>query len=524
MIGHFPIPYADESLYSVCARAVRLLNPPSRRGFCESLFGPGAIAVIDFPSRLTILAGNLPPNHPVTAQSLLQANTLLPLFLPFLPKERAEWCRQAALGKGGKRIPFLTGVMASKLQQPLNLRLCPECATEEMRVEKQAYWHRSHQIGGITVCHRHGNLLAETAIRGRGRNNRHEFHCPPREWIPMETDTSKGDRALAKDAYWLLTKNTSEPGPDTLRENYTIALQERGFLHRSGRLHITQLLEQFIQFHGTARLEKIGCPLKTGQNSNWLADLLRGRPKCAHPVQHLLLIAFLAHSAESFFKILEEDKQLPRHEKVTPQETERPEREINPETLSKLWSNPLVSLREIGRQMRADPMTIKRHAVKAGLQFPRKAVRPTQKKPAGPKPKKSRLEHHKRRWARALARRSEPSMRARMSTSYNYLFHNDKEWLVAHRPPSATPKARKPRVDWKARDKQLAERVREMATGPTGIRSAGKIRTALGLGNMLRKKPEKLKKTIAAIQKLGGGFSKLSDEGLSPFIRNGKRD
>jgi len=27
-----------------------------------------------------------------------------------------------------------------------------------------------------------------------------------------------------------------------------------------------------------------------------------------------------------------------------------------------------------------------------------------------------------------------------------------------------------------------------------------------------------------AIQKVEGGFSKLSDEGLSPFIHNGKRD
>jgi Tn7-like transposition protein D len=37
---------------------------------------------------------------------------------------------------------------------------------------------------------------------------------------------------------------------------------------------------------------------------SWLADMLRDRPRCARPIQHLLLINFLGQRAQSFFEIL----------------------------------------------------------------------------------------------------------------------------------------------------------------------------------------------------------------------------
>lgn len=179
MHGHFPIPHPDELLYGICARLSERANVPSKKGFCESLFGAGSIAVVDLPSRLEFLADQLPPGRP-NAETLLRNHTLLPLYLPFLPKERAEKCKQAALGDGGKSLPFLTGIMASKIEQPTNLRLCPLCADEDKNAFGEPYWHRSHQIAGVTTCYRHGIRLPETPTRRSGRLNRHEFQCPPR--------------------------------------------------------------------------------------------------------------------------------------------------------------------------------------------------------------------------------------------------------------------------------------------------------------------------------------------------------
>jgi AAA domain len=50
--------------------------------------------------------------------------------------------------------------------------------------------------------------------------------------------------------------------------------------HPSGRVYITQLTKQFTKRHEDGNLEKLGCPLSAQQNSSWLADMLRGRPRC----------------------------------------------------------------------------------------------------------------------------------------------------------------------------------------------------------------------------------------------------
>jgi hypothetical protein len=113
---------------------------------------------------LEFLADQLPLGHP-SAEILLQNHTLLPLYLPFLPKARAEKCKLAALGDGGKSLPFLTGTMASKIEQPANLRLCPICANEDKNAFGEPYWHRSHQVAGVATCYRHRIRLVETLIR-----------------------------------------------------------------------------------------------------------------------------------------------------------------------------------------------------------------------------------------------------------------------------------------------------------------------------------------------------------------------
>src|SRR5208283_1070317 len=245
MHGHFPNPHPDELLYGVCARLSERANVPSKKGFCESLFGAGSIAVVDLPSRLEFLIDQLPPGRP-DAETLLQNNTLLPLYLPFLPKGRAERCKQAALGVGGKSLSLLTGIMASKIEQPANLRLCLICADKDKKAYGEPYWHRSHQVAGIATCYRHRIRLLETLIRRGSRLNRHEFQSPPNTRQEIDGATTEGERRLATDTHWLLNGNDFEPGLDLLKDNYLIALEEKRLAHISGRVYITQLTKQWL--------------------------------------------------------------------------------------------------------------------------------------------------------------------------------------------------------------------------------------------------------------------------------------
>jgi hypothetical protein len=113
MLGHFPNPHPDELLYGVCARLSERANVPSKKRFCQSPVWGRLHCVVDLPSRLEFLANQLPSGG-LRAETLLRNHTLLPLYLPFPPKERAEKCKPAALGDGGKSLPFLTDVRRAR--------------------------------------------------------------------------------------------------------------------------------------------------------------------------------------------------------------------------------------------------------------------------------------------------------------------------------------------------------------------------------------------------------------------------
>jgi len=64
-LGYFPIPYPDEVLYSVIARAKSRLGIEAARTFVFELFGTIHIrAVLDMPSHLDAMATALPPGYP----------------------------------------------------------------------------------------------------------------------------------------------------------------------------------------------------------------------------------------------------------------------------------------------------------------------------------------------------------------------------------------------------------------------------------------------------------------------------
>src|SRR6267142_3826335 len=98
MVGHFPIPYPDELLFSIIARCVKRMGSPTAKALLLSLFRTtGQRAIIELPGRLEILAKNLPPGFPLSAEELIDRHTLYPWFAPFLPQDRAAKLRSKML-------------------------------------------------------------------------------------------------------------------------------------------------------------------------------------------------------------------------------------------------------------------------------------------------------------------------------------------------------------------------------------------------------------------------------------------
>ena len=91
MMGHLPAPYTDELLASVLARCGGRFGFPSSRHVGFSAFSrTTSTKIADCPMYLDVLAGSLPSTMGITADALIDNNTLWPYFAAFrAPESRA---------------------------------------------------------------------------------------------------------------------------------------------------------------------------------------------------------------------------------------------------------------------------------------------------------------------------------------------------------------------------------------------------------------------------------------------------
>jgi hypothetical protein len=167
MIGFFPDPYPDEILYSACARYSRWVKYPNKQSSLIEILGKrGLSAIVDFPSRLNYFVSILPPGNRYSVESLINKNTLLPFYEPFLPSHRAELVRKEM--KDNSKDNQLRSRVATTVKQvrmPEYLRFCPICIVEDRKECGETYWHRLHQLPGILVCPVHYCFLENSSTK-----------------------------------------------------------------------------------------------------------------------------------------------------------------------------------------------------------------------------------------------------------------------------------------------------------------------------------------------------------------------
>ncbi len=137
--------------------------------------------------------------------------------------------------------------------------------------------------------------------------------------------------------------------------------------------------------------------------------------------------------------------------------------------LQELWEDDTVSLRGIACKLGVDPRTVKRHATRLMLTFPRpvgKSLPLSEKQQLHPHPSRApeaaTLAAYRNAWLNAAA--EEPNagvmrIRSRIPGVYTWLYRHDAEWLEEHMPARKETREHPGRVDWAMRDAQLAEAV-----------------------------------------------------------------
>ncbi|WP_409346942.1 TnsD family transposase [Paenibacillus sp. MBLB4367] len=310
MLGLFPAPYPDELLYSVIARYHTWSRNKHFSNTIEDVFGKIKLAaIVDFPTGLKNICERLPHGTAINHYDLIQNNSLFPLFRPFLPEDRVNKLEKflAEGGENGKKIHASIGFGSPFQIFSKHLRYCPECLMDDRNKYGEVYWHRSHQINAVTLCHRHLVPLIESQIKFRERQHKYSFN--DLNWIrtdqitpAIQMDFLDHDRTLARAVFWLLNNQVPLKGPNALKNLYLNRFKEAGFATTSGNVRLRRLINEFILYFGEQFLLRINCEVQYDNDNLWLKSFVHNKKKTNGPVQHILVMQFLGYTPQQFFQ------------------------------------------------------------------------------------------------------------------------------------------------------------------------------------------------------------------------------
>lgn len=311
MIGVFPEILPEELLYSAFARYAHMMGYPTERSVQKDLFGNGYItAVIDLPTHLDRFLGQLPPNHPYTADGLIAAHTMLPYYAPFVAPELARAAHRRMRGDSPQGLHRLLNASGRWVNTPEFLNFCRSCADEGLQQYGWAFWKRTHQAPGVIYCPTHGEALRRSEVQRSGRSNRYQFFRLSDETVAtgrephVSSSHKKHSVGIAQDTEFILAMAHAVADRDRTHALYAKHLADAGWLDHSGRRRAKTLERCLVAHYGERFLEMVGCQVvHAGTGDTWISRLLqlpaRGKP----PLCHLLLMRFLAGSAKEFFDV-----------------------------------------------------------------------------------------------------------------------------------------------------------------------------------------------------------------------------
>ncbi|MBF4348521.1 transposase, partial [Vibrio anguillarum] len=186
MLG-FPVPYPNELIYSLVARARVHSGAISPKQLLDEVYGDRkVIATVDLPSHLAQISGQYPSVLNITTASLIYQHTLFPIYAPFIEERKRQAGMRWMANQSKGLIHLVFGIAASIVKQPKLLRYCPQCFEEQLAQYGERHWMRDWQVSGATWCPKHSTPLFEFSIQPH-YEHRHEFYA---------ADTTPDDRPI----------------------------------------------------------------------------------------------------------------------------------------------------------------------------------------------------------------------------------------------------------------------------------------------------------------------------------------
>jgi hypothetical protein len=512
----FPTPYSDEILYSVLCRYHSRCGNPSAPQTNLELWGKRYGKSVFLPDGIEHITSKMPESANLTTERFIFENTIFPWLKPFVSRERGGLLIDALTHENPK-IYNLTGLARTHSLSLPYLRYCPRCSEDDMKKYAETYWHRVHQLPDIGVCPHHHIALIDSQYHTSAL--KHGFFSAlsavPNDKQPFFADVSDKYSGIADDAAWILQNGVNLGGLERTKELYDGWLRSKCYRLWNGTTRLKNLGSDIAAYYGREVLEPLGA-----YNSGicvWLKPLLRTKEINCRPVLHLLLMRFLAGSAEAFFAGTYEphEKYQPygappypcrnvvcehylrdvidsieinnvkgnyratfscphcgftyRRKNPLPKEAQY-SGQIDVCDYGELWHETLkdmlleqTPIRRIGMALKCDTRTVVKLGIELGF-FPpeqRPKLRPYLVRPKAEVSFDEQREHYRKRWMDAIAATpavTRKELRAMDSKADQWLHMHDADWIGENSPPS---ECKLPK--WAHNDDEYAERIKNAA-------------------------------------------------------------
>jgi len=266
----------------------------------------------ELPSGLQFFARSLPPGHSCSVERLLWRHTAFPYRVTFLEARNAlRLWNSMIVGVRRKyaRHTVFGCVLRAYGESFSSRRLCRDCIENDRNTVGEAYWHRSHALPGVKVCHLHLTPLFQP--------NPHLPELDPSQSYVFENHgtltplfyqkTSPEWREhfvhIASDSRWLLECTNKFTELNGIRRYYRHRLQDMKLVAPNGNLRERRLYDAFLGYYSEDLLKFLRASPRVESPVDWIQLILDAeRGEIFAPVRHLLLIRFLGLSAKDFFR------------------------------------------------------------------------------------------------------------------------------------------------------------------------------------------------------------------------------
>ncbi len=197
----------------------------------------------------------------------------------------------------GASLQFSLGLSTSKVPLPETLQFCLECTRRMLDKRGEAWWLRTHQLPGVAVCPDHGSVLRRTAVRVCAPD-RHRLVCPdegncsqsapPLTSVPLSPKSKALLVGLARASRGLLQAPPEPRSERQIWRGYRRDLARRGLLRGTDHVRHQELTAIATQYWGNAIDLCPGLGFSDDKGSSWLTDFVRNKRRLHAPARHLV--------------------------------------------------------------------------------------------------------------------------------------------------------------------------------------------------------------------------------------------